>query len=230
MPPVRAAVRALVELEVDDVVADAGRAHGVAERGRGQVEAVLVVAPGVDPDRARLPERVAVRRRQAHGIAREPALPHLGHELARVDAERQLDRAVLARRVRARLGVGVREHRVDVVLEHRPPRAEVLPEALVRAVVAVAQLLRDLGELGRDRHLEEPVARVGGEPAEEVGPLHPPGHRPEPAGRLAGDAAVLPCRRGAEPRVDERHDLLAEVRAVVRRWRASRATATRRPT
>ena len=64
-----------------------------------------------------------------------------GRHVAHPDPQ-VVDGAVVARRVGARLGVGVGEHRVDVRLEHPPAGAEVLPEALVRAVVLVAQRAR----------------------------------------------------------------------------------------
>src|SRR3954453_9288859 len=131
VPPVRAAVGAVVELEADDVLVRARAEHRLVKRDRAEVEAVLVVAAGVDPDRARSPECVAVYCGESHRIPGEPPLPHLLDELARVEQERQLHRPVVARRVGARLGPHVEQHRIRLALEHGPARAEVLPEAVV---------------------------------------------------------------------------------------------------
>src|SRR5207302_6703768 len=51
--PRHVAVRAVEELEVNCRVDDAGSADRLAEGGRPEVHAVLVVPAGVDPDRAR---------------------------------------------------------------------------------------------------------------------------------------------------------------------------------
>ena len=91
------------------------------------------------------------------------------------------------------------------------PRAELLEEALDRAVVAVAQSPRGDAEERPDRDLEEAAARVAREAAEEVGTEHRRHGRAVAAARLAAHAAQ-PVRLVAL--VHERHDLVAEVGVV----------------
>jgi hypothetical protein len=88
--------------------------------------------------------------------------------------------------------------------------------------------LRDLGQITR---LEERVARVRGEAAEEVRAEHRRDHRPVAAGGLAGDAAVLRNRQGAIALVHPRDDLVAEICVVAARSRRVQelAPAERRP-
>ena len=120
---------------------------------------------------------------------------------------------------------------VVVLAAHRRAGAEVLPEPLVRAVVAVAQRAHDLGELGDVAVLVQRVAGVAGEPTEEVGTQHRRDEGTEAAARLAGDAAVLWRRQRAVARVDERDDLVAQIAVVAagRRRVDELRAAVRRP-
>ena len=83
---------AVEELEVQGIRGDAGGDDRVAERDRAEVEVVLVVAAGVDPDRSQA--RAAPRRARAPA-GRDPSASQRaqtsGHELAGVEAERELD-------------------------------------------------------------------------------------------------------------------------------------------
>ena len=89
--------------------------------------------------------------------------------------------------------------RSDMValLRERRPRAEVLPEALERAFVLVAERARGAGELGQVARLEERVAGVRRQPAEEVGPEHRRDHRAVAAARLP---AIPRCSGAASVR------------------------------
>ena len=117
------------------------------------------------------------------------------------------------------------------VLRERRPRAEVLPEALERAVVVVAQRAHRLAELRQVAHLEERVAGVRGQPAEDVGPQHRVDHRAVAAARLAADPAVRGLGHRPVVRVDARHELLDDVRVVAAGARRvdELAAAERRP-
>src|SRR5579862_1546087 len=128
------AVRPLEELEED--VGDADRFERPAERLRAEVEEVLVAPARVDVDRAQPPQCVGVALRHPDGVPREPARPHVFAQAARPRLEGQLDRAVVVGRVAGRHRVDLEQRRV-ARLRERGPRAEVLPEALVRAVVRV---------------------------------------------------------------------------------------------
>ena len=129
--PGQAAVRAGEELEMDARGLDAGREHLSVERGGAELEVVLVVASGVDPDRSQIAQRLSMGlfAREHHRVEPQPARPHLRVALAGLEIERELDRAVVARRVRRAHGIRVHEQLVVRRREHRPPREEVRPEA-----------------------------------------------------------------------------------------------------
>src|ERR671936_2641285 len=199
------------ELEGD--VGDADLGKGAPEGLGAEVEVRLVARARVDPDPAQPAERVRVARDHPYRIPREPALPDLGHELARLGYERQPNRAVLVSRVAGGHAPGVQERVVGLARERRP-RAEVGPEPLVGAVVVVAERPRGVAEVGEVADLEERVARVRRERAEAVGPEHGRDHRAVAAARVAHHPAVR--RLGERPvaLVDVRDDLVAEVAAV----------------
>ena len=111
--------------------------------------------------------------------------------------------------------IDVLEQRIGAVLEDRPAGAEIGPERLERAAVEVAERLRGRGELGAERDVEERIAGMRGEAAEQIGPEHRPDHRPETARRRSREPAVRGLRKRSEPRVDEADDVVAEVAAVV---------------
>ena len=73
--------------------------------------------------------------------------------------------------------------------------AGALEERVPRAVELVAQQPRDLRELGQVTGLEQRVAGVRGERAEDVGAQHRHDHRAVAAAGLAGQAAVVAARR-----------------------------------
>jgi len=125
--PVRPAVAAVVQLEMDDLLADARSPNGLVENGRAEVEAVLVASARVDPDRPRRAESVRPLPCESHRVPGEPPLPDLRHELPGARPERQVDTAVSAWRERRRRRVDVLQERVRAVREHWPPRPEVLP-------------------------------------------------------------------------------------------------------
>ena len=102
-----------------------------------------------------------------------------------------------------------------MVLEHRTAGAEIGPERLERAAVEVAESLRGRGELGAERDVEERVAGMRGEAAEQIGPEHRPDHRPETARRRSREPAVRRFRERSELCVDIADDVVAEVAAVV---------------
>ena len=115
------------------------RATSRWKRGRAEVEVVLVGAPGVDPDRAQVAQRLAraaARVRAAPGRSAATAAQTSGIELARLEVERQVDDAVVVRRVRRAHRVRVDEQLVVRRREHRAARAEVRPERVERAAVA----------------------------------------------------------------------------------------------
>ena len=91
---------------------------------------------------------------------------------------------------------------------------EVLPEALERPVVVVAQRADRPAEVGQVAHLEQRVPGVGGQSAEQVGPEHRGDHGAVAAARFARDAAVVAVGERPVLRVDPGDDLLAEVRVV----------------
>src|SRR5262249_60204137 len=79
------------EREGDDGVGDARAREGLPEGLGPEIEVVLVVSAGVDPDPARGAKRLAVHGREPHRVPGEPPLPYLGDELAGIEAERELD-------------------------------------------------------------------------------------------------------------------------------------------
>ena len=129
---------------------------------------------------------------------------------------RQPDGAVGVGRV-ARGHAPVVQQVAVAVLRERRPAPEVLPEGVERALVVVAERADRLAELRQVAGLEERVAGVRGEPAPEVGTEHRHHHRAVPAARLPLDPPVVPVGDRAIPLVDERHDLVAQVRQVVAR-------------
>ncbi len=84
------------------------------EGRRAELEVVLVVASGVDPDRAQVAQRLSMGLLACEHdrVEPQPARPHLRVELAGVQVERELDRAVVSRRVRRAHGVRVHEQLV----------------------------------------------------------------------------------------------------------------------
>src|SRR5438067_8164493 len=113
---VDAAVAAVEELEVDVRHAEGGEL--LAERLRAEVEVRLVPATRVDPDRPHPAQRLRVTRRHSHRVPREPPLPNLGHEPARVRPVREVNRPVLVGRVAGGHAPVVQEH-VVVLLRER---------------------------------------------------------------------------------------------------------------
>jgi hypothetical protein len=101
------------------------------------------------------------------------------------------------------------------VLGHRGPAPEVLPEVLEGPVVLVAEHPRRLPELGEVARLEERVTGVRREPAPEIRAQHRHDHRAVAAAGLALDPAMIPVGDRAVTPVDERDDLVAQVRQVV---------------
>jgi hypothetical protein len=91
---------------------------------------------------------------------------------------------------------------------------EVLQEGVVGAFVLVPQNPCPLGKFGLVADLEEGVAGVGGEGAEQVRAQHRGHHRAVAAAGLAADGTVVAVGDGAIVGVHERHDLLAQVRVV----------------
>ena len=79
---------------------------------------------------------------------------------------------------------------VGSLLERPGRERKVRPELLVRAAVLVAQRARHLREFGQVARLEERVAGVGGEAAEQVRAQHRGDHGPVAAAALAGDRPV----------------------------------------
>ena len=189
--------------------------HGFVERDRGEVEVVLVVAARVDPDRARLPQRVAVlapRAARGRGRASAPtprarARPCRSGTAGR--RSRPRSRSTRTPRPTCSRASGRRRSRTPAGPSGSPPRS-----ARTSRRSGCAAPARSSANSAATLTSNSAVAGVRREPAEEVGPQHPPGHRAEPARRLARDAAMLARGRGAEARVDERHDLVAEVRPV----------------
>ena len=103
-------------------------------------------------------------------------------------------------------------------------------KAVEGAVVDVAERPRGVAEVGQVAELEERVAGVRGEPAEEVGPEHRRHHRAVAAARLPGDAAV--GRAGQRPVARRRRTGRPRRRGRCGSGRppASRGTGSRRPT
>src|SRR5207245_1071723 len=85
------------------------------------------------------------------------------------------------------------------------------------AVILVAKRSNRLWEEVRVRHLEEGVAGVRRQAAEQIRPQHRCDHGAISATRLAGDAAVTRLRQRSIPGVDPGNDLIAEIRVVVTR-------------
>src|SRR6185437_8831627 len=90
----------------------------------------------------------------------------------------------------------------------------ILPELLVRALVLVPERARRVAELRQVAELEQRVAGVRRQPAEDVRPQHRYDHRAVAAARLAGQPAMARLGERPVPGVDERDDLVAEVLAV----------------
>ena len=204
--------------ELEEVVGDARGLELAPERLRAEVEEELVALAAVDVDRRQGAQRVDSLRRHPHRVPLEPPRPDVLTQLAGLGVVGQLDGAVLVGRVAGRHAVVVEQHVVGVLRERRP-RAEVLPEALERAVVVVAQRAHRLAELRQVADLEERVARVRGHSAEDVRPQQRVDHRAVAAARLAADPAVRGLGHRPVVRIDERHELVDDVRVVAARAR-----------
>ena len=124
-----------------------------------------------------------------------------------------MNRAVFVGRVAGRHAPVVQERIVGLLRERRPG-AEVLPEAIEGAVVVVPESARRDTELGLVAGLEERIAGMGREAAEEIGPQHRRHHRSVAAARLARDPAVVTAGERAVARVHPRDDLFAEIGVV----------------
>jgi hypothetical protein len=88
---------------------------------------------------------------------------------------------------------------------------EPLEEDLVGALEVLAQPPHDPGGLGEVADLEQRVARVRGQRAEDVGPQHRHDHRAVAARGLPRQPAVVAARECRVAGVHEGHDLVAEV-------------------
>ena len=77
-PSAEPAMATVEKLEMQDVRGRSGGGDGVAERHRGEVEAVLVLAARIDPDRAEPGQRFGVFRGHANRVPGEPASEDLG--------------------------------------------------------------------------------------------------------------------------------------------------------
>ena len=108
-------------------------------------------------------------------------------------------------------GVAVGLEQLDPLVVRRIGLAGALEEHVPRAVELLAQHPRDLREPRQVAGLEQRVAGVRGERAEDVGAQHRHDHRAVAAAGLAGQAAVIAARGRRVALVDERHDLVAQV-------------------
>ena len=150
-------------------------------------------------------------RHERRVVPLEPPFPELRDHLGRGDVVGKPDRAVVLGGVGS--GEAPLEQDVQVVRmrERRRAGAQLVEEALDRAVVAVPQAPSGDAEERSDRDLEQPAAGVTGEALEEIGPEHRRHRRSLAAARLAGDTAIAV---GLVALVDERDDLVADVRVV----------------
>jgi hypothetical protein len=105
------------------------------------------------------------------------------------------------------------------LLRERGAGAEVLPEAFERAVVLVPQRACRRAKVRQVAGLEERIAGVRGEAAEQIGAEHRRHHRPVAATRFAGDTAVAGVCERSVALVDPGDDLVAEVGVVAARAR-----------
>jgi hypothetical protein len=98
-------------------------------------------------------------------------------------------------------------------LGERGPGPEIDPPSLDVTVV-VAQVAHRLAEFSQVAQLVQRVPGMTGESPEQVRAQHRRDHGAEPAGGLAADRPVRPVGQRPVARVDERHDLLAQVAVV----------------
>src|ERR1700675_4226120 len=131
--------------ELEEDVTDADSLESPSEGRRTEIEEELVAVPGVDVDRAQAAKRVGMAVDHAHRIPREPARPDIVAQQSALGFERQVDRAVLVRRVARGHRPRFEEVRV-VALRERGPRVEVLPEAVERALVLVPKRAHGVAE------------------------------------------------------------------------------------
>src|SRR5260370_42212422 len=148
-------------------------------------------------------------RRHPDGGPTQPALPDFRDELARRGVVGQPHGAVLVGRVAGGHAPVVEKLAVAFSGEGGAA-AEVLPELVEGAVIVLTESSNRLRKVVRVRHLEEGVAGVGRQTAEEVRPQHWRDHRTVSATRLAGDAAVARLGQRSVATVDTGHDLVAE--------------------
>src|SRR5207302_11516474 len=114
---------------------------------------------------------------------------------------RQADRPVVICRVAGRHAPVV--EKITVALPGEGGAApEVLPELIEGAMVVVAERAYRLWKRLRVRHLEERIARVGCQPAEQVRTQHGRDHRAVSPTRLPGDAPMTRLRQRAIASVD----------------------------
>src|SRR5437660_2725866 len=221
-----AAVAALVQLEAH--AGDPGPLQLAAERLGAEVQPVLVAGAGVQVDRPQPAQRASVMGDHPHGIPGQPPLPDVGTEAARRHVEGQLDRAVLVGRVAGGHRVGLHE---GEVLGPEPAAPQVGPEALVRALVAVPERADGAGEVRQVAVLEQGVAGVAGEGAEQVRPQHRRDHRAVATAGVGHHAAVAGDRQRPEAGGHPGHHVLAQVRVVAAGGRRVEvlAAAERRP-
>src|ERR671930_239390 len=131
------------------------------------------------PDRGR--SMAEPRSREAFGqVLDRERVAVLDRGMRRVEPiEEDVRDADLLELASERLGTQVKEELVALagVDVDRLERVEVLPELVERALVVVAERAHRLAEVRQVAHLEERVAGVGRQAAEDVGPQHRVDHR-----------------------------------------------------
>ena len=160
-------------------------------------------------------EGLAAAGGEAHRVPGEPALPHLGDELAGVERERQLDAAVRGRRVGRSRGVDLEEQRDRSCSRTAGRERKSAQKRVEGAAVLVPQRL---GRRGRSSGAAETSksaspACVANAP-KRSGRSMPQTIAPKPPDDLPCDPAVRGLGQRAEALVDERDDLIGEVGAV----------------